>query len=130
MMTAPQKRCARAGAPGLLVAVAFIAVAGCSPPTRTPDPDLGPEPGFVITEGDNDFDTSSVSWLPVSWMPSPLSPASLTTAESSSRREAFAASGRSSTSAATMPAAPAIRRTPRAASGQLSLTWIKSGFKV
>lgn len=41
----------------------LVAIAGCSAPTKTPDPDLGPEPGFVITEGDNDFETNSVSWL-------------------------------------------------------------------
>jgi hypothetical protein len=41
----------------------LLAVAGCSAPTKTPDPDLGPEPGFVITEGDNDFETIALSWL-------------------------------------------------------------------
>jgi Tol biopolymer transport system component len=41
----------------------LTALAGCSAPTKTPDPDLGPEPGFIITEGDNDFLTDSVSWL-------------------------------------------------------------------
>ncbi len=63
MMTAPPKHRARGRALALLGTAASFAVAGCTAPTKSPDPDLGPEPGFVITEGDNDFETNSVSWL-------------------------------------------------------------------
>jgi len=63
MKTASPSR-ERTRAPALLGVIAgLIAAADCSAPTRTPDPDLGPEPGFVITEGDNDFETTAVSWL-------------------------------------------------------------------
>ncbi len=52
----------RARLAGFCLALGILHLA-CSPPTKTPEPDLGPEPGFVITEGDNDFLTDSVSWL-------------------------------------------------------------------
>jgi len=43
-------------------AIALLALA-CGPPDHTTGPELGPEAGFVVMEGDPDWHTDSVSWI-------------------------------------------------------------------
>jgi hypothetical protein len=47
---------------GLAFAAALL-VAGCGVPEHSTAPELGPEEGFIVIEGDPDWETDSVSWI-------------------------------------------------------------------
>jgi hypothetical protein len=52
----------RAVAPAIALA-GLVHLAGCGPPEHSTGPELGPEEGYIVMEGDPDWQTDSVSWI-------------------------------------------------------------------